>query len=126
VSVIDGRPNLSAAATLALIRNAGHKVTGSATSQFAEVTGRRSDTEEEMTVNYTLDDALNGGLVDKVEGGKAVARSKSGKPMPWELWTESMLWARAVTRLADRLFSDVLIGQFSRLPDEGIEVQNGD
>lgn len=123
VSIIEGSPNLSAEATLALIRKAGHKVDGGATDQHAEITGTRIDTGESMTVTVTLDDALAAGWIDRIEEvdgtRKAIARSKEkGLPKAWEHHTAAMLWARAVTKLKTRLFSDVVIGWFGKLADD--------
>lgn len=127
VSIIEGSPNLSAEATLALIRKAGHKVDGEATDQHAEITGTRIDTGESMTVTVTLDDALAAGWIDRIEEvdgtRKAIARSKErGLPKAWEHHTAAMLWARAVTKLKTRLFSDVVIGWFGRLEEPAEEI----
>ena len=111
VHIIEGKPGFSAALQLALIRRDGHNVTGQATSEKAEVHGVRADNGDTMDVVWTLDMALKAGLVDKIEDGKAVARAReSGKAKPWERYTHSMLWARAVTQLADQLFPDVIVG----------------
>ncbi len=126
VSVIDGKPNLSAEATLALIRKAGHKVDGEATDQHAEITGTRIDTAESMTVTVTLDDALTAGWIDKIDDSngtrRAVRRSAKGHPLPWELHTAAMLWARAVTKLGTRLFPDTTMGWFTRLEEPTEEI----
>jgi len=126
VSVIDGSPNLSAEATLGLIRKAGHKVEGEATNQFAEVTGTRTDNDQQMTITITLDDALEAGWIDSIDDSngtrKAIRRSAKGRPLPWELYPAQMLWARAVTTLKTRLFSDVTIGWFTRLEEPAEEI----
>ena len=126
VSIIDGTPNLSAEATLGLIRKAGHKVEGEATNQFAEVTGTRTDNDQQMTITITLDDALEAGWIDSIDDSngtrKAVRRSKQGRPLPWELYPAQMLWARAVTTLKTRLFSDVTMGWFTRLEEPAEEI----
>lgn len=110
ISVIDGKPYFSAELRLGLARKAGHIITGTADSRKATVKGTRADTGEEMEMTYTLDDAVAEGLVSLDGAGNAIARSKAGNPLPWERYTQSMLWARAVSRLVDRLFPDVLIG----------------
>lgn len=126
VHMIDGTPSLSAEATLALIRRAGHKVAGEATSQSAEVTGTRADTDESMTITVTLDDALKAGWIDSIDESdgerRARRRSAKGNPLSWETHTEAMLWARAVTKLRTRLFSDVTIGWFTRLEEPAEEI----
>ena len=111
VAVISGRPSLSAELQLALVRREGHRVTGQATAERAELHGERADTGETMDVVWTVETALRAGLIDRLdEEGKPVARSQSGNPLPWELYTHSLLWARAVTQLTSQLFSDVVVG----------------
>jgi hypothetical protein len=110
VYIVDGRPDLSAELQLALVRRAGHTVEGEATADRATVTGTRRDTNEVMKVEWTLETALQAGLIDKIVDGKPVRRSSNGRPLPWEHYPQSMLWARAVTQLVGQLFSDVLIG----------------
>lgn len=110
VYIVDGRPDLSAELQLALVRRAGHTVEGEATPDRATVTGTRRDTGETMKVEWTLETALQAGLIDKIEDGKPIKRSSNGRRMPWENYPQSMLWARAVTQLVGQLFSDVLIG----------------
>jgi hypothetical protein len=110
VAVIDGRPNLSAELQVALARKAGHQIEGSASPKEATVIGTRGDTKETITVTWTLETALAAGLIDKIEDGKAIKRSQNGRPLPWELYPQSMLWARAVSQLCGMLFSDVMIG----------------
>lgn len=110
VAIIDGRPNLSAELQVALARKAGHQIEGQSTPKEATITGTRKDTGEVVTVTWTLETALDAGLIDKIEDGKPVKRSKQGRPLPWELYPQSMLWARAATQLCGMLFSDALIG----------------
>jgi len=110
ISIIDGKPNLSAALQLALVRRAGHEVTGEAGPDKAVIEGRRKDGGS-MTVTFTLDDAVKKGLVTLDAEGAPRARSKQGNALPWERHTQNMLWARAVTTLVGRLFSDVVVGE---------------
>ena len=51
---------------------------------------------------------MQAGLITLSDNQKVVARSARGNPMPWELHTAEMLWARAVTRLVRRLAPDAL------------------
>lgn len=106
----DGSPSLSAELQAGLVRKAGHKISGESTKDGATLTGVRADTDEEMTVTFTLEDAESQGLV-QIRDGKPYARSKNGNPLPWERYTEAMLWHRAMTTLVRRLFPDVLIGE---------------
>jgi len=111
IGVIHGRPFLSAELRLGLVRSAGHSVTGEATAEKAWATGKRHDTGEEITITYTLAEAVSEGVVTLTAEGKPRARSEGGKPLPWERYTPQMLWAGAVRRLCDRLFSECLIGR---------------
>lgn len=98
VFVIDGKPEYSTEAFLALVRRAGHSVTGTVSNTKATVTGVRRDTGDTITVDYTIDDAKAAGLL-----GKGV----------WKKHQKDMLWARAVSALRRRLFPDVALGGYS-------------
>lgn len=95
VIVINGKPTLNAEGRVALIRKRGHSITGSSTPERAVVTGRRADTGDEITVEWTIQMANRAGLV------------KNG---PWKQYPEAMLWARAVSQLSRMLFADVFLG----------------
>ena len=103
IVVINGKPTLDAQSMTALIRAAGHSLTGDATDVEATATGKRQDTGDVMSVTYTIDDAKRAGLIRN--GG------------PWTKFPKSMLWARAVSQLARELFGDVLLG-ISYVPEE--------
>lgn len=118
IYIVDGKPDLSAALQMALIRRRGHRISGTATATEAEVSGERADTGDTMTVRWDLAKALQAGLIDKIEEGKAVARSERGNAKPWERHTQMMLWHRCVTQLADMLFADCLVGTVGLGPAE--------
>lgn len=103
VVVISGKPTLDAQGMSALIRQAGHSLTGEVSDTSATAIGRRKDTGDEMKVSFSLEDAKRAGLIRN--GG------------PWTKFPGSMCWARAVSQLARELFSDVLMG-FSYVPEE--------
>ena len=109
IDVIDGSPHPRR-------RNAIYVSTGGPatpskytrpTDQAVTITGKRGDTGETLKVSYTLEDAVQAGLIT-LSDNKVVARSARGNPMPWELHTAEMLWARAVTRLVRRLAPDCM------------------
>ena len=106
IIVINGKPTLDAQGMAALIRGAGHSIVGKTSNEEAIVTGRRKDNGDEMTVTFTMADAKRANLV------------KNG---PWTQYPSSMLWARAVSKLARELFPDVLMGM-SYVPEEMGEV----
>lgn len=90
---INGKFELSARILNTLVRKNGHcmKVVVS-TEEVCQIWGKRRDTEEEMVVNYTMQEALRAGLVR--EGGG------------WRKHPSDMLFARAMSRLVRRLFPD--------------------
>lgn len=102
VHVIEGTVTIRPEAQVGLVRAAGHSITGSSSSERAEVTGTRADTGDTMTVVWTIEDAKAANLT-----GKAV----------WKQYPADMLWARAVSALCRRLFADVTLG-LSYTPDE--------
>lgn len=117
IHVVEGNPTLSAQAMVALVRGAGHSITGDSDNQGARLTGRRADTGDQLTVEFSVWDAERAGLCTVNEDGSTRARSQYGKPKPWELYPQSMCWARAVSQLCRMLFADVLMG-VSYTPEE--------
>lgn len=93
--VVQGKVELSAKGITYLIRRHGHQLKlRSLMSDRCVILGKRSDTQEEMEVAYTLEDARKAGLL-KSGGG-------------WEKNPKDMLFARAVSRLGRWLFTDCL------------------
>jgi hypothetical protein len=92
---IDGTPSLKPEIMLALVRQAGHSVTGSTGVEGATVTGKRRDTGDEMTFTFGPSEAKAAGL-------------SSGKN--YQKYAASMYWARALSQLARMLFPDVVLG----------------
>jgi len=95
IHVVEGKLEVSAEGMVALIRRAGHSVTGEVSPQAATVRGRRSDNGDEMTYAFTQEDAKRADLAGKTT---------------WRRYPSSMLWARAVSQLGRMLFPDVLLG----------------
>jgi hypothetical protein len=93
--IIEGKVELSARIMSALIRRAKHtlKILED-TDKKCVIYGRRADTGEEHTVTYTIEMAQTAGLI-KDKGG-------------WKKVPDDMLFARAMSKLARRLFSDVI------------------
>lgn len=120
VNVIEGKPALSSQGMVTLIRANGHKLSGEVERDEQQrpvacvVRGERGDTGETMIVDYTITDAIAAGLCVR-DDKKPNGVSAGGKP--WEKHTGSMLWARAVSTLAKRLFSDALAG-IGHTPEE--------
>ena len=95
IHVVEGRPEISAEGMVALIRRAGHSLTGTVSPEGAHVHGRRGDNGDEMDYAFTQDDAKRADLAGKQNHRR---------------YPSSMMWARAVSQLARMLFPDVLLG----------------
>lgn len=120
IYIVEGRPSLSAQLWLALVRRAGHRVSVEEhSSQSCTVYIKRGDTSEDHKVTYTLSDAIASGLVS-LRDGRPYARSQTGKALPWELHTKSMLLARAVSTCCRFIAPEIALGFYS--PDEVEEI----
>lgn len=105
IVVINGKPSMDAQGMVAMIRQAGHSVSGSVSIDGAKITGKRGDNGDEMTVEWGPDDAKRAGL-----------NSQTYSKFP-----SDMYWARAVSQLGRRLFADVLLG-VSYVPEEAAAI----
>ena len=95
IHVVNGRPTFSAELMVQIVRRHGHSITGTVGDGKATVTGKRADTGDEMTSEWTIEMAQRAGLA-----GKQV----------WKSYPEAMLWARAVSQLCRMLFADCFAG----------------
>lgn len=96
VYIVGGRPGLYAAAAVALLQAAGHEVwTEDLTGSRAVVCGRRRGSEFVERVEVTMDMARKAGWTRN--------QKYSSEP-------DSMLWARAASRVCRRVAQDVLKG----------------
>jgi hypothetical protein len=114
IDVIDGRAALRTEAKVSVIRKWGHHIQGgprtacatcmkdpdiepvpAVVDGIATVHGQRADTGEQMTETFTRKEAEKAKLLHKDN---------------WVKYESDMLYARALTRLCRRLFSDVLMG----------------
>lgn len=78
-----------------MIRKAGHKLEIiQSDDTICKIKGTRHDTKEDYVAIFSFDDAKRAGLV-KSNGG-------------WEKYASDMLFARCISRLARRLFADVI------------------
>ena len=94
INIIQGKATLSAEGMVAVVRAAGHSITGKSSPHGARVHGRRRDNGDEMTLEFTEEDRARAGLNSK----------------PWQQYPKAMFWARAVSQLCRELFPDVLSG----------------
>jgi hypothetical protein len=96
---IQGQFEISAKLMNDLIRRKGHRLQLKSTSnELCTLWGKRCDTGEEMVVSYHIEDARRAGLI----------RSGGG----WDKFPSDMLFARAFSRLARRLFPDCINGTY--------------
>jgi len=95
IHIVEGRPELSARVMNVQIRKAGHKMSiDESTDDVCRITGTRSDTQESYTATYSIEDAKKAFLVKPGSG--------------WAKNPSDMLFARCISRLARRLFPDVV------------------
>lgn len=95
LNIIQGKVEISARMMNALIRKAGHQITVKEISdEGCTLVGKRCDTGEVQTCSFTMEDAKRANLI----------RPGSG----WTKFPSDMCFARALSRLARQLFSDVI------------------
>lgn len=95
LNIISGKVEISARMMNALIRRGGHSISIVESSDSAcKLKGRRADNGDTAEVSYTILEAQKAGLV-KQGGG-------------WTKNPKDMCFARALSRLARQLFSDVI------------------
>lgn len=95
INNIQGKFEISARLMNQAIRARGHKMKQkSLTDDVCILWGKRKDTEEEMEVVYHIEEAKRSGLV------------RDGSP--WKKTPQDMLFARAISRLARRLYPDCI------------------
>jgi hypothetical protein len=95
INIINGKSEISARMMSALIRKAGHEIKIKESSETScTLIGKRNDTKETEESTFTFAEAQKAGLV-KPNGG-------------WVKHPKDMCFARALSRLARQLFSDVI------------------
>jgi len=95
INIINGKAEISARMMSALIRKAGHEIKIKEISDTScTLIGKRADSGESEEASFTVADAQKAKLV-KPGGG-------------WEKCPKDMCFARALSRLARQLFSDVI------------------
>lgn len=95
LNIIQGKVEISARMMNALIRKRGHSINiKESTDEKCILEGTRCDNGDTATVTYSVQDAQKAGLI-KNGGG-------------WTKCPKDMCFARALSRLARQLFSDVI------------------
>jgi len=102
LSVIQGKPTMSAEAMAARIRQLGHSLVAVEwTDTVCTLKGTHAHTGDSETVSFTMDDAKRANLTGD----------------NWRKYPKAMLRARATTMIARALFADAIMG-ISYTPDE--------
>jgi hypothetical protein len=113
IYVVHGRPGMYAKIKVALVQSRGHEVwTDDLSDVRAVVAGRRRGTDTIERVTVTMDQARRAGWTRNDAYGKT---------------PQDMLWARAASRVCDRIASDALMGIASveEIQDELTPAGNG-
>ena len=99
INIIQGKPEISPRLMNILIRQKGHKLNIKTSSDIlCEIEGERFDTKEKYCSRYSIEEAERAGLVR--EGG------------PWTKYPSDMLFKSCLSRLARRLFPDVVLTSY--------------
>lgn len=119
ISIVEGRPTLDAALMVSLCNRAGHRIWPDPANDRRSATAhiRLAGSDETHSFTFTIEDAAAAGLCKIKDGGKVEARSSTGKALPWEAYTQFMLWARAASGLIRMTCPEVTMG-IAYTPDE--------
>lgn len=97
---IQGKIEISPRLMSSMIRRSGHSiVVKHCDTSKCLLEGKRFDNGDTFTAQFTINDAEKAGLIRK---------NKDGSAGIWMKYAEDMLYARAMSRLARRLFPDVI------------------
>ena len=114
INIIQGKVEISARMMSALIRKAGHQlIVKECTATHCVLVGKRCDTGEVQSSSFSVAEAQLAGLV-KPGGG-------------WIKWPKDMCFARALSRIARQLFSDVIgIGYVEGEISNAVEIKSAE
>lgn len=92
---VQGKVEMTARLMSSLIRAQGHSVTidKNSNDKICIVHGKRKDSGDTCTATFTIEEAARAGLANRG---------------PWKTFPSDMLFARAISRLGRRLFSDII------------------
>jgi hypothetical protein len=91
---IQGKIEISARLMTSMIRRAGHSISiVECNAKICTLKGKRADNGDEIESTFSIDDANRAGLTNRDV---------------WKKYAEDMLYARALSRLARRLYADVI------------------
>lgn len=117
--MVEGRPTMHADLVVGLVLRSGkaeffeiEKLAVDAVTYCTKRRGARKD----VSLTWSMEDALRAGLVTKDNQGRYHGVSRSGKPSNWDKYPRAMLRHRAATELARAVYPDVTAGLYT--PDE--------
>lgn len=121
INIIEGKVSVPPSLMSSLVRQAGHKlrVTTTGTVEGGDFSAtaslvRSDDAEYTFEAVWTPQRAERAGLCRYVKGEDGtwavVARSQSGKALPWQSYTEAMCKARAISEVVMEGATDVMMG----------------
>jgi RecT family len=90
-----------------------HPFVADHTAQRCTVKAERRDTGEVAIVTWTIEQAIQAGLIKRAESGTLVARSRNNEVLPWEATPEDQLYARAAARACRRIAPEVALGLYT-------------
>lgn len=111
INIIQGKVEISARMMSALIRKSGHQIiVKECSDNQCILIGKRCDTGESQSSSFSVAEAQKAGLI-KAGGG-------------WTKFPKDMCFARALSRLARQLFSDVIgIGYIEGEIGQAVEIK---
>lgn len=118
IHMVENRPTMHAMLIVGLVHRS-HKAEYfelvETTHERATWVTKRKGAKREVSITWTMEDALRCELVEKHSGGYR-GRSKSGRSSNWDKMPRTMLRHRAATELARAVFPDVVAGLYD--PEE--------
>lgn len=119
IHMIEGRPSMHASLIVGLVLRSGkaeYFELAETTHEKATWVTKRKGAKREVSITWTMDDALRCELVELDSKGKYRGRSKTGRASNWDKLPRTMLRHRAATELARAVYADVVAGLYD--PEE--------
>ncbi len=117
--VVEGKPTMHATLIVGLVLQSGKAdyfdVVETTDDRAVYVTRRKGSTKE-VEMAFTVEDAVNAGVLERQRDGSLRGVSRSGKPSNWDKWRRTMLRHRCAVELARAVYPDVCAGLYT--PDE--------
>jgi 5'-3' exonuclease len=117
--VVEGKPTMHATLIVGLVLQSGKAEffdVVETTDEHAVYVTRRKGSTKDVEMSFTVGDAVNAGVLERLRDGTLRGVSKSGKPSNWDKWRRTMLRHRCAVELARAVYPDVCAGLYT--PDE--------